>query len=385
MIAEGYYDGIVDNMGLIINNLDEIRSKYKEYYPDEEINLINMSKVLKIISYDIDVISKSIEHDIIKSVTDDDYYIDTNVQDRLKNLEFLFRESFKRISSTVPYVDMTIDNYHIYVVDNYNQNIFRYSPYTNYRIGARGNDFLHYVVLNKNGIKIIIEKDDKIVASILGVRNGNTLYLNKLEGLKDDNYEKLLHTLVREIIKITKDSNEPIEFVMVLVNKLLTRSNGIKVDSTLCPIIDNPFNTSYADFMEFKKDKYLNTISGDVFYSNYKEKVDTVLASSQVIDKNNFTYYDPEAKYLRRRNNVLKLSNNIEDYYIYKINTIINLCKLENTLEFDGDIKLGTIDTIYLGDDFVIFITRNYQLIKYVLPYDARAMNEVNLIINSLK
>ena len=67
------------------------------------------------------------------------------------------------------------------------------------------------------------------------------------------------------------------------------------------------------------------------------------------------------------------------------INTIINLCKIENVLEFDGDIKLSTIDTIYLGDDFVIFITYSRQLIKYVLPYDYRAMNEVNLIISSLK
>ncbi len=385
MVAEGYYDGIVDNLGLIINNIDTIRKEYSNYFPDEEINLINMSKVLKLISYDIDVISKSIDRDIIKSVTDDDYYIDTDVRNRIKNLEFLYKESFKKVSSTVPYVDLTMDDYHIFVVDNYNQDMFRYAPYTNYRIGARGNDFLHYVVLNKNGIKIIIEKDNKIIATVLGVRNGNTLYLNKVEGLKDDNYEVLLHSLVREIIKITKDSNEPIEFVMILVNKLLTRSSGIKVDSTLCPIIDNPFNTSYNDFMEFKKDKYLNTISNDIFYSNYREKVDTVLASSQVIDKNNFRYYDPEDKYLRKRNNVLKLSNNIEDYYIYKINTIINLCKLENVLEFDGDIKLSTIDTIYLGDDFVIFITRNYQLIKYVLPYDERALNEVNLIINSLK
>ena len=40
---------------------------------------------------------------------------------------------------------------------------------------------------------------------------------------------------------------------------------------------------------------------------------------------------------------------------------------------------------MYLGDDFVIFLTNNKQLIKYVLPYDKRANNEVDLIIESLK
>ena len=109
------------------------------------------------------------------------------------------------------------------------------------------------------------------------------------------------------------------------------------------------------------------------------------MACSVVVDKNNFKYYDAEAKYLRNRNNVLKLSNNLEDYYINKINTIISLCNKEGTSDFLGDIKLSTVDTIYLGDDFVIFITNNKQLIKYILPYDSRAINEVNLIVESLK
>ena len=123
------------------------------------------------------------------------------------------------------------------------------------------------------------------------------------------------------------------------------------------------------------------------FYIFYNEKSlqSTILASSAVVDKNNFKYYDAEAKYLRNRNNVLKLSNNLEDYYINKINTIITLCNLEGTSDFVGDIKLSTVDTMYLGDDFVIFLTNNKQLIKYVLPYDKRANNEVDLIIESLK
>ena len=383
MVAEGYYDGLVDNLGLLINKYDEISNSYKELFNEEELTLINAEKTLKLIEYKLSDISKSIDSDIIKSLFDDDYYIDTDIKERLNNLEYIYKESFKKISSTIPYIKIQDNNYEIEIIDNYNQEIFKSSYNTNYRIGSRGNDFLHYVILNKNGIKVIIKKDNHIIARLLGVRNGNTLYLNKLEGEYDNYYEELLHKLSSEIIKRTKESNEPIEFITILINKLLERSNGIRIDSTICPIVENPINISYNDFDEFRKSKYLNTINNNVFYTNYKEKISTILASSNIVDKNNFKYYDPEAKYLRNRNNVIKLSNNIEDYYINKINTIINLCKIENVCEYEGDIRLSTIDTIYIGDDFVLFLTNNKQFIKYVLPYDKRALNEINLIIKS--
>ncbi len=385
MVTEGYYEGIVDNLGLIINNFKKISDEYKNYYPEQSINLINAEKVVKLINYKLNTISKSIDPDIINSIFDDDYYVDSDVNTRLSNLEYIYKEGFKKISSTIPYISIRENDYEAIVVDNYDQEMYRSKINTIYRIGARGNDFLHYAILNKNGAKVIIKKGEEVIGRLLGVRNGNTVYFNKIEGLFDSMYEEILHKLASEIILATKDTNEPIEFVTILINKLLSRSYGIRIDSTICPIIDNPVSTEYADYIEFKKSKYLNTLNENGFYNNYNEKVATILASSAVVDKNNFKYYDAEPKYLRNRNNVLKLSNNLEDYYINKINTIINICNQEGTSDFVGDIKLSTVDTIYLGDDFVIFITNNNQLIKYILPYDSRAMNEVNLIIESLK
>ena len=385
MVAEGYYDGIVDNLGLIISNFQNISKEYNNLYPNQELNLINAEKVIKILNYKLSIISKSIEPDIINSIFDDDYYIDSDIKTRLNNLEYVYKEGFKKISSSIPYISVKESDYEAVVVDSYNPEMFRSKINTNYRIGARGNDFLHYAILNKNGAKVIIKKNDKVIGRLLGVRNGNTVYFNKIEGEYDDFYENILHKLASELILTTKNTNEPIEFVTILINKLLSRSYGLKIDSTICPIIDNPISKDYNDYFEFKKTKFLNNMSSEGFYNNYNEKVSTILASSAVVDKNNFKYYDAEAKYLRNRNNVLKLSNNLDDYYINKINTIITICNEEGTSEFLGDIKLSTIDTMYLGDDFVIFITNNKQIIKYILPYDNRAINEVNLIVDSLK
>ena len=43
------------------------------------------------------------------------------------------------------------------------------------------------------------------------------------------------------------------------------------------------------------------------------------------------------------------------------------------------------MDSIYLGDDFVLFYTNDHKIFKYLLPFDIRANNEINLILDSLK
>ena len=87
---------------------------------------------------------------------------------------------------------------------------------------------------------------------------------------------------------------------------------------------------------------------------------------------------------MRKRNNVIKLSNNIGEEYINKIDSILYLCKLINNDNID-DISLSSMNDIYLGDDFVIFISDKNNIFKYVLPYDERANKEIELILDSIK
>ena len=67
-----------------------------------------------------------------------------------------------------------------------------------------------------------------------------------------------------------------------------------------------------------------------------------------------------------------------------KIDTILYLCNEENSEISIDNIVLNDIDTIYLGDDFVLFVTNKNSILKYVLPYDERANDEIKLIIESL-
>ena len=71
--------------------------------------------------------------------------------------------------------------------------------------------------------------------------------------------------------------------------------------------------------------------------------------------------------------------------YLNKIETILYLCKLENENTDIENITLSMFDTIYLGDDYVVFITNKDNIMKYILPYDERAIKEVDLLIEAIE
>ena len=294
----------------------------------------------------------------------------------------LFEYSFKKVTSTIPYLCYKDDIYKVEILDNYNQDKLRALGDSLYKVGAIGNDFLHYSILNKNGLQIGIYKENTLVSKLFGVRNGNTIYLNSLEGIGDSNYNELLRLFANELISITRDDLEPIEFVTIVNNKVYSSRNGLKLDKTICPVINDPINKIYYDFEEFTE--YKNLLNPDDIYTNYKDNISTLLASSLVVDKNNFKYYDVEDKYYRRRNSAVKLSNNVNEEYLKKIDIILYLCKVEdNSLNIDN-ICLSDMDTIYLGDDYVIFVTEKKNIIQFVLPYDERALKEVSMIVEEI-
>ena len=126
----------------------------------------------------------------------------------------------------------------------------------------------------------------------------------------------------------------------------------------------------------------LNT---DELYTNYEDNISTLLASDNVVDKNNFKYYDADSKYYRKRNDIIKLSNNVGEEYLNKIDTILYLCKLEDdSIDLDN-LSLNMMDTIYLGDDYVVFVTNRENVLKFILPYDERAHKEVEMLIKQIE
>lgn len=384
MVADGYYEGVVDNLGIIISKWDKIEKYVKDLGKDlDSLTLIGAENILTLINFEDNTLGRTIDREIIKGICEDGYYEVNDLNKRIKILINLFEDSFKRITSTIPYLCYKDDIYKVEILDNYKQDKLKCLGNSLYKVGAIGNDFLHYSILNKNGLQIGIYKDNILVTKIYGVRNGNTIYLNSLEGNGDSNYNELLRLFANELISITRDELEPIEFVTIVNNDKYTSRNGLKLDKTICPIINDPINKTYYDYEIFSENK--NLLNPDDIYTNYKDNISTLLASSLVVDKNNFKYYDAEDKYYRRRNNAVKLSNNVNEEYLKRIDTILYLCKKEDDSVNIDNISLSNIDTIYLGDDYVILVTEKNNVIKYILPYDERATKEVEMILDTIE
>ena len=380
MVADGYYTNLVDNLGIIISNWPSIKKYLKKLEKDpNNISLLYIEKILLLMNYKDNPLINTLDEDVLKTIYNEEYYEIDNSLDRLQILSDLYEKSLTRITSTVPYLCYKDDLYEVKILDNYSPDILKASKDSEYKVGTIGNDFLHYSILNKNGIQIGIYREDELIAKVLGIRNGNTIYLNTLEGIKDENYPRLLKLFSQELLSITKEDEEPLNFVTIVNNNLYKTDNELTIDKTINPIIDNPINKEYTDYYDFQENK--NLLNN--FHTNYEDNITTLIASNEVVDKENFLYYDATAKYYRKRQPVKRLSNNITGIYLNKINEIIYLCKKLNKNLPINNITLNNIDTIYLGDDYVLLKTPK-KLLKFVLPYDKRAKKEIELLEKDL-
>ena len=87
---------------------------------------------------------------------------------------------------------------------------------------------------------------------------------------------------------------------------------------------------------------------------------------------------------MRKRNDIIKLSNNVNDEYLNKISKILYIYRELNN-KCIIDINYNNIGTIYLGDDFVLFIHKDGYIEKFVLPFDERANEEIKIILENMK
>lgn len=376
MIADGYYTGVVDNFGVIINEWDSIKELAKQMNVNlETLSIISADNLLTIARFNKNILAKALRKDIVNSIYDTSYYQVLDLNERLGILVDLFEASYKSIKSSIPYIAYNDDSYTIKIIDKYDQDVLYGIKNSIYKVGSLGNDLLHYSILNKDGAQIGIYKNEKLIAKSIAIRNGNTLFLNGLEGIEYKNYINLLKSFANELLKLTIDDEEPINYVTIVNNDCFNDENGFELDVTMCSNIEYPI----SDMNDY--DSY---ILDNQLFTNYANGMTTLLASNLVVDKNNFKIYDAENKYLRKRNNVVKLSNNIGENYLNRIDAILYLCKKYNDDNID-DIHLNDMDSIYLGDDFVLFYTNDHKIFKYLLPFDIRANNEINLILDSLK
>ena len=382
MIADGYYDGVVSNFGLILSSWNAIYKKANSLHM-ENISLLQAENLLSLVHSSLDDFSKYLSKEVIDSISDTGYFEEKDLVKRIRVASSLYQDTLQVIASSIPYLSYKNENYVVKTIDRYSQDAFLGMPNSLYKVGSIGNDFFCYSLLNKNGCQIGVYQEDTLLSKVLGVRNGNTIYLHIIEGIQEEKVLSLLKEFGQYMIERTKEDVEPIAFLTLVTKENYSNSTGLLIDDTICKEIRHPIPTQYVNYEEFKGVPYLLHPNEEI-YTDYASGISILLSSSIPVEKDNFKFYDAEAKYLRPRNPVLKFSKSMdekEEEALHKILSLWSHIDIHFSLD---DIKFDEMETIYLGDDFIVFITDAKEVRSYVLPYDERAKKEAEKIIANI-
>lgn len=395
---------LASNIELVYNNfsLDEIKVN----------NIANIIKKVKILQYSDIADNAILGEEVIAKIAYGDTFIYSKSDDnRRKRIEYASKYaalSSKKMISTIPYFSVSSDGF---TVSRYNRArdvlISGIDTDSCFRIFGNDHDFLLYTLFNKNGIVIkITDENGEFIGRCSGFRNGNVVYFNQARTIYDDHgsptretndvmkkFHKAMGLFAKKLIDSTKDTQEPIEHVLIL------KSYGYSDDEEL-PYIENhiipyvPMNVSSPDYQEFLDDDDI-----DIQSANKKEGFTTdyqgtgydviILASAdgkQIKNRSDIVSYDASAIYCRPRKKVrIYNGSEIDENIISEINEIRakdiywgdNQTRALKKKEFKPITSLAHIELLVLGEDYYFMIDKDGNMHELCLLYDDRASGEL--------
>lgn len=282
-----------------------------------------------------------------------------SISDSLK----LYEEIQKKDYSTIPQIKGCINNVLFETCDFHNDDLL-----TKAYPEILKNNILHkYICTNSNGYYINFKDviSNKPIGNLCLIRNGNVVYLNKLNITEPNiNIDELLNKIANNLIEHTKNEKETIDFVIFNTYNDYCLTNNIKVNSQIInnlanPIIDN------------------NNI--DI----YNDANCLLLASNKELSKTNIKNYIPKSKYFRNRNNYKIISNLAPDNEIDEINKIFYLGTPNHNLFVP--INITKYKEIIYGDDWIIAKNFNNDLETFSMGNDTRCQNEMAYFLSKSK
>ncbi len=299
-------------------------------------------------------------------------------EERLRIATNLIPKMYQKKSIPVPPLDrdFTLDNnkkINVVVGNTTDMMNLTYGERTGacMRIGGAGDSLFNYCLTGKNGfhIRFTDPRTNEFVSRVSCFRNGNTLFMNQLRESVSSEYSntelvEVATKLAEYLIEITKDSESPIENVVVdcsyAMNASKKRPQGLNIENAK---------------------KGLGDFYSDV--DNYAIVLATTNEGKLVpID---LTKHVPE--YLPQRSKILtyigeKAGEMVAHYHL--LDEILSGHSIDNK-EIIVD---PNIVTCYCGEDWYISIDELGQINSYVLKNSRRkkeALQEMENVLNRLK
>ncbi len=257
-------------------------------------------------------------------------------------------------------------------------------------------------MFHKDGIVVkFTDKNGNFIGRMSGFRNGNTVYFNQLRSIHDktdstdkrvkddtDHLRECAEAYAKKLIEDTKDSDEPIDDV------LITEGYGY-INCDYLPVVNkpspHPMNTESPDYQEFINDSELaiwNAKGG--FTTDYSGGSRVFLLATNYqnnIDLDGPKSYDAKAMYDRPRRAATTFTN-MElhaDEIMKKLNDINARAiyygdkkkREEHKQQFKLIEKVDDLEYAVIGEDFYIVIDKDGNKREFCLPYDKRSKEEL--------
>ena len=152
---------------------------------------------------------------------------------------------------------------------------------------------------------------EKLLAIIEALYNSKGIYSNtsieELEKLRTTDYP-IFSDLKRFIPEYKKKENSPekiriINQLEILISRFLTGTDAYLFDGyTTIDLSNDLIAFNMKELLYSGNERLINTHEIE---TNYEDNISTLLASDSIVDKDNFKCYDADAKYYRRRNDVI--------------------------------------------------------------------------------
>lgn len=343
--AMGYFKNYISNFGQTLSDYLKI-SKPKTANFFEAYDEINKKKE-----------ERSPLYKTLSSKTKQNLALDIDTSSKL------YVQSQNKNYSTIPQIKGCINNVTYETTDFHDESLL-----TNYYPEIAKNYALHqYLTTSKNGCYINFKDtiSNKNIGSIAIIRNGNVVYLNQLNiSKKHLKIDELLIKISNDLIESTKNSKEPIEFVIFNTNYDYYLTNCIKVNNQIINNLDNPL-------VEKNDIKIFN------------DATCLLLASNKELNKNNIKKYDPESKYYRKRNSYKIISSLAPSNEIDEINKILYLSTKSSEPFIPLDIN--QYKEIIYGDDWIIAKNNKSDLEIINIGDDDRLHNEIDYFLSKDK
>lgn len=341
--AMGYFKNYYPNFGQLLSDYFKLNKETKKNTNYFEIcNTIDNQK------------AKS--HPLYKTFNDN---TKQNLALNINESSKLYEQCYQKNYSTIPQIKGYINNTTYETCDFHNENLL-----TTYYPEIKDNYALHkYLCTNKNGcyINLLDTITNKSIGNISLIRNGNIVYLNKLNILeKNINIDELLNKISNELINQTKGQKESIDFVILNTYDDYYLTNCIKVNDQ---IIDN----------------LINPIIDNTNPELFNDATSLLIASNKELSRASIHKYNPNTKYYRHRNNYKIISNLAPANEIDEINKLLYLKTVDKSLFIPIDIK--KYKEIIYGDDWIIGKLNDNTLETINLDADNRAQNEINYFL----